>query len=109
MFEIITPFRRMALMMESGDPLVAQPKRMRQAAILEIERALGPALKLLSPSQRRKLMTKLHVVCAWLSRETLRVHHGVSPVQTRRLVTLMAPSILRDAFNLPKRPPDGLK
>jgi AcrR family transcriptional regulator len=50
MFEIITPFRRVALMMESGDPLVAQPKRMRQAKILEIERAFGPSLKLLSPS-----------------------------------------------------------
>ena len=110
MFEIITPFRRAALMVESSDPLVAAAmKRARQAAVHEIERALGPALKLLSPSQRRRLVTNLHVVCAWPSWETLRAHHGVSPLQARRLVTQIALSILRDAFSLRKRPVNGSK
>src|SRR5215472_16244802 len=110
MFEIITPFRRAALMVESSDPLVAAAmQRVRQAAVHEIERALGPTLKLLSPSQGRRLMTNLHVVCAWPSWETLRAHHGVPPLQARRLVTQMALSILRDAFSSRKRPADGSK
>jgi len=108
MFEIITPFRRAALIVESTDPLVAAAmKRARNGAIHEIERALGPALKLLSPSQGRRLVTNLHVVCAWPSWETLRAHHGVPPLQARRLVTQMALSILRDAFSSRKMPAKG--
>jgi len=63
MFEIITPFRSVALMVEGSGLLVAAAvKRARQTAILENERTLGPSLKLLSPSQGRKLVTKLHMV-----------------------------------------------
>jgi AcrR family transcriptional regulator len=110
MFEIITPFRRAALMVESIDPLVASAmKRARHAAVHEIERTLGPALKLLSPSQGRWLVANLHVVCAWPSWETLRAHHGVSPLQTRRLMTQMALSILRDALSSRKRPANRSK
>jgi hypothetical protein len=105
MLEIITPFRRAALMVESVDPLVAAAMtRVRHAAVHEIERALGPALKSLSPSERRRLVIKLHVVCAWPSWETLRVHHELSLLQARRLVTRMTLSILRDAFSSRKRP-----
>src|SRR5215472_6145549 len=105
MFEIITPFRRAALMVENNDPLVAAAmKRARHAAVHQIERALGPVLKLLPSSQGRRLVIQLHVVCAWPSWETLRAHHGVSPIQARRLVTQMALSILRDAFSSRKRP-----
>jgi AcrR family transcriptional regulator len=110
MFEIITPFRRAALMVENSDPLVAAAmQRVRQAAVHEIERALGPTLKLLSPSQGRRLMTNLHVVCAWPSWETLRAHHRVPPLQARQLVMQMALSILRDAFSSRKRPANRSK
>jgi AcrR family transcriptional regulator len=106
MLEIITPFRRAALMVESIDPLVAAAMtRARHAAVHEIERALGPTLKLLSPGERRRLVTNLHVVCAWPSWETLRAHHELPLLQARRSVTRMALSILRDAFSHVKKPP----
>jgi AcrR family transcriptional regulator len=104
MLEIITPFRRAALIVESIDPLVAAAMiRVRHAAVHEIERALGPTPKLLSPSERRRLVTNLHVVCAWPSWETLRAHHELSLLQARRLVTRMALSILRDGVRLRKK------
>jgi hypothetical protein len=110
MFEIITPFRRAALMVESSDPLVAATmKRARQAVVHEIERALGPALKLLSPSEGRRLVTMLRVVCAWPLWETLRAHHELPLLQGRRLVTKMALSIQREAFCEGKRTRNGSK
>jgi AcrR family transcriptional regulator len=104
MLEMVAPFRRAALMVESIDPLVAAAMtRARHAAVREIERTLEPALKLLSASQARKLVTNLHVVCAWPSWETLRAHHGLPLSEARRLVTQMALSILRDALESRKR------
>jgi AcrR family transcriptional regulator len=76
MLEIVAPFRRAALTVESTDPLVAAAMiRARRAAVEEIGRTLEPELKLLSRHQRRTLVTNLHVVCSWPSWETLRVHH----------------------------------
>jgi AcrR family transcriptional regulator len=100
LLEVVTPFRRAALMVEGIDPLVAAAMmRSRHAAVHEIERTLGPTLTRLSPSQGRSLVRNLHVVCAWPSWETLRAHHGLEPVEAEHSVTQMALSILRDALS----------
>jgi hypothetical protein len=91
-------------MVKSTDPLVAAAmKWARHAAVHEIESALGPALNTLSPSQGRTLVINLHMVCAWPSWETLRIHHKVPPLPARTSVRQVALSILRDAFSSPKR------
>jgi AcrR family transcriptional regulator len=109
MLEMVAPFRRAALTVESGDPLVAGAlTRARRATVEELERTLAAELKLLSSNQRRTLLTNLHVVCAWPSWETLRVHHGLSVSPARRRITQMALSILRDALK-PHKPPSRVR
>ena len=82
---------------------------LRFAAISRIEtqsrRFYAQPIRYDEPAERRRLVTNLHVVCAWPSWETLRAHHELPLLQARRLVTRMALSILRDAFSHVKKPP----
>jgi len=99
MLETVAPFRRAAAMVEYSDPLVsAAVGRARDGTVKQIERTLGPSIKHLPAQERRKLITGLHVVCAWPSWETMRGHHRLSVPRARWIMAQAAESILRDAL-----------
>ncbi len=96
--EFVTPFHRTAAMVESIDPDVAQAMRgARNQAARELENALGPTLKSLSPSKKRDLITKLHTFCSWPCWELLRRHYRLPANRARALVTEVALSTLAAA------------
>jgi AcrR family transcriptional regulator len=98
MLEAMAPFRRMALLMEHTDPAAAAVlKRVRAAAVRDIERAVHPALGRLSASEKRNLLLALHMICAWPSWETLRSVHGLGRRAARAVITRSALATLKSA------------
>lgn len=96
--EYVTPLQRTAAMVESIDPDVAQALKVaRTAAMRDLEETLGPALKSFSRSERRELLTTFHMVCAWPSWQTLRMHHRLSPARARSVISSVALAVLAEA------------
>lgn len=107
--EYVTPFHRIAAMVESVDREVAKAmKQARKTARQDLEEALGSALDPFSSNEKSELLTALHMVCAWPAWETLRAHYGLSPKRARAVVTGVAIAVLsaaqkraRSGSNLP--------
>ena len=96
--EYLTPIRRTAAMIESIDADAARALReARAAALLELKEHLGPTLKAFSPAERRKLLTRLHMVCSWEALEFLHRHYQVSASRARALISGTALAVLADA------------
>jgi AcrR family transcriptional regulator len=96
--EYVTPIHRTATMVESVDrDVAAAMEGARSAAARDLEKALGPTLKRFSRSERRTLLIKLHMVCAWGSWEFLRMHYRLSPQRARAIITNAALVILAEA------------
>jgi len=96
--EYVTPFHRTAAMVERVDPDVAAAmKRARDLALRDLAKTLGAALTPFSRSERRDLLTRLHMVCSWNAWEFLRAHYQLSPRRARAIITSVALSVLAAA------------
>ncbi|HUA32079.1 MAG TPA: hypothetical protein VMA09_00620 [Candidatus Binataceae bacterium] len=96
--EFVTPFHRTAAMVENVEPDVAQAmKKARDAAGQQLAKALGSTLKSFSPSEKRELLMKLHVVCSWACWEMLRGHYQLPPKRARAIVTDVAMAVMAAA------------
>jgi TetR/AcrR family transcriptional regulator of autoinduction and epiphytic fitness len=102
--EFVAPFHRTAAMVEGVDPQVAEAmRRARSAAGRDLEKCLGSTLKSFSPSEKRDLIMKLHIICSWASWEMLRTHYRLPPVQARAIITEAALSVLAASENYARR------
>jgi TetR/AcrR family transcriptional regulator, regulator of autoinduction and epiphytic fitness len=96
--EYVTPIRRTAAMVENVDPDVAAGLRdVRNGALRDLKKMLGPTLKAFSNSDKRDLLTALHMVCSWESWETLRAHYHMHPRRAREIITRVALTVLAEA------------
>jgi len=96
--EYVTPAHRTAAMVESLDMDVAKALRVaRGAARRDLERAMGPALKALSPEEKHALLTALHTVCSWNAWDFLRTHYHLSPARACAVMTSITSSVLAAA------------
>ena len=99
--ESVTPFHRTAAMVESVDPDVAAAmKRARNAALRDLEKTLGSTLTPFSRSEKRDLLTRLHMVCSWGAWEFLRAHYHLSQKSARAITTSVALTVLAAAQRL---------
>ncbi|MDO8431348.1 MAG: hypothetical protein Q7S58_02960 [Candidatus Binatus sp.] len=96
--EYVAPIHRTAAMVERVDPDVAKAMKVaRNAAVRDLAKTLGSALKPFSRSEKRALLTTLHMVCSWPSWETLRTHYHLSPRRARAIITSVALTVLAAA------------
>lgn len=96
--EYVTPIRRTAAMVENIDPDVAAGLRdVRNGALRDLKKMLGPTLKAFSNKDKRELLTALHMVCSWESWETLRAHYHMHPRRAREIITRVALTVLAEA------------
>jgi AcrR family transcriptional regulator len=99
MLEAVGPFRRAALIHETSLTIVrASLGRVRQTAVQELTAVLGDDLFHLPSRQRRELIVTLHMICAWPSWETLRVHHGLTRAAARKILEKTAIAVLKEFF-----------
>jgi AcrR family transcriptional regulator len=106
--EFVTPIHRTAAMVEQIDPDVAHAMReARNAAARDLAKTLGPALVQFSRTEKRELLTALHMVCSWPSWETLRTHYRLSPRRARAVITRAAMAVLGDAQRRVRTPTEA--
>jgi TetR/AcrR family transcriptional regulator, regulator of autoinduction and epiphytic fitness len=96
--EYLTALRRTAAMVESVDPDVAEALReARSAALRDLAKSLGSALKPFSRGEKRALLTSLHMACSWESWQFLRAHYRLSPRRARAIMARAALAVLAEA------------
>ncbi|MGO9607493.1 MAG: TetR/AcrR family transcriptional regulator, partial [Candidatus Binataceae bacterium] len=99
LLEMVTPFRRAALIHEPfSKEIQTDLERARQATRRSLAAALAPELKTLPPHEQKALLDILHVLISWQSWESLRSNFECSVAQARALLAWAVRNLLEAAL-----------